>query len=83
MCLGTPGRIVALPADAADPARALVDGVVRDVDLSLLDGSPARVGDWVLIHLGFALEPMTDAEVAELLDAARLLRSGAPAGAGP
>lgn len=72
MCLGVVGRIVTLPGEREDvptgrPARARVDveGVLRDVDLALLDGDPVAAGDWVLIHLGFALQKLTQAEADE------------------
>lgn len=57
MCIGIPGRIVEITA-GSDVARVDVAGVVRDIDLGLLDG-PFAPGDYVLIHSGFAVEPMT------------------------
>lgn len=65
MCLGIPGRIVELPVDHSDLGRVDVDGVIRDINLVLLADDPPAPGEWVLIHLGFALEKMTEAEVAE------------------
>lgn len=53
MCLGIPGRIA--DVDPAHPHQCRVDvaGVRRVVDISLLDDVCA--GDWVVVHLGFAL----------------------------
>lgn len=67
MCLGIPGRIVDLPADRPEIARVEVDGRLREVNVMLLEDAHPRPGDWVLIHLGFALQTMTDDEAAETL----------------
>jgi hydrogenase expression/formation protein HypC len=72
MCLGIPGRILELPADQPDLGRVDVDGVVRGINLSLLADDPPVEGEWVLIHLGFALQKMTEAEVDEM-NATRVL----------
>jgi hydrogenase expression/formation protein HypC len=65
MCLGIPGRIVEL-VPGSDLARVDVTGVVRDINLALLDG-PFLPGDYILIHTGFALERMTADEAAAAL----------------
>jgi len=67
VCLGVPGRIVELPSDRPDIARADVGGRVRDVHVGLLDGALLEPGDWVVIHLGFALERMTEDEARDAL----------------
>ncbi|HEX5149342.1 MAG TPA: HypC/HybG/HupF family hydrogenase formation chaperone [Candidatus Limnocylindrales bacterium] len=82
MCLGIPGRIVELPADRPDLGRVDVEGVVRDINMLLLADDPPAPGDWVLIHLGFALEKMTEAQVAEVRST-RILLSGGEGGALP
>ena len=63
MCLGIPGRIVELPTDRPEWARVDVEGLVRDINIALLDEDPPKAGEWILIHLGFALEKMTEEEV--------------------
>jgi hydrogenase expression/formation protein HypC len=65
MCLGIPGRVV----EVLNSDVALVDvaGVVREINLALLDG-PFVAGDYILIHSGFALERMTAEEAADALD---------------
>jgi hydrogenase expression/formation protein HypC len=71
MCLGVPGQIVAI-ADA-DSLLAIVDiaGVRRKINLACIvdDEHPieACIGDWVLIHVGFALARIDEAEAAETL----------------
>jgi hydrogenase expression/formation protein HypC len=65
MCLGIPGRIVEIEA-GSDLARVDVAGVLRDINLGLLDG-PFRPGDYILIHSGFALERMTAEEAEDAL----------------
>jgi hydrogenase expression/formation protein HypC len=57
MCLGIPGRVVAM-VDGYGDQLALVDveGVSRRVNIGLLDECSVGPGDWVLIHMGFVLE---------------------------
>jgi hydrogenase maturation protein HypF len=56
MCLGIPGRVVAiLPGNGGQLATVDVVGVERPVNIGMLDVAPGA-GDWVLIHLGFAVE---------------------------
>ena len=57
MCLGIPGRIVEIVDAGLAIAKAEVGGVRRNVSIQLLDDqlSPVQIGDWVLIHVGFAL----------------------------
>jgi len=53
--------------DSQNPHLAIVDvvGVRRKVDLGLLEGDPAVVGDWVLIHVGFAMSKISAVEAAD------------------
>jgi hydrogenase expression/formation protein HypC len=83
MCLGIPGRILELPADQPDLAHVDVDGVTRGINLSLLADDPPVPGEWVLIHLGFALQKMTEAEVEEMNATRDLLFTGGAAIADP
>lgn len=61
MCLAIPAQIVAC---AEDTATVEVDGVRRTVNIALIDDP--KVGDYVLLHAGFAIQKWTDAEVREL-----------------
>jgi hydrogenase expression/formation protein HypC len=68
MCLGIPARLVA--DDTGHPDLAMVDmgGVSRAINVGLLDDRPGP-GDWVLVHMGFALQTMTAQEARDALDA--------------
>ena len=67
MCLGIPGQIITIPDDRADVARVSVAGRDRDIQIGLIEGPPLAPGDWILIHLGFALERMTEAEAKDTI----------------
>ena len=67
MCLGIPGEVVELYADRADLAMVDVSGVRRAINIGLLEGEDVRPGDWVLIHVGFALSKIDEAEAAAAL----------------
>jgi hydrogenase expression/formation protein HypC len=64
MCLAIPAKIVEL---AADENRAMVDvvGVRRYIDTGLLQDDPPRIGDWVLVHVGFAMSKVSEAEAID------------------
>jgi len=65
MCLAIPGRVVEIVDEQALLAKVDVSGVVRNVNVGLLDGvSP---GDWVLIHVGFALSKVDEEEAQATL----------------
>lgn len=63
MCLGVPGRVLAI-----DDLTATVDffGVTRQVRLDIVD-EPVAVGDYVLNHVGFAIRRMAASEIGETL----------------
>ncbi|MEO6196327.1 MAG: HypC/HybG/HupF family hydrogenase formation chaperone [Thermoanaerobaculia bacterium] len=60
MCLAIPGKIVNLPAESPHFAAVEVAGVRRQVNIDLLAGEPLRPGDWVLIHVGFAMSRISE-----------------------
>ncbi len=63
MCLGIPGQLVAWVDREHDIAKADVAGVRRNVNVALLTGAEAvDVGDWVLIHVGFAMSKVDEEE---------------------
>ncbi|HKQ76512.1 MAG TPA: HypC/HybG/HupF family hydrogenase formation chaperone [Blastocatellia bacterium] len=73
MCLAIPGRIVEIVDEANGVAKVDVSGVRRNVNVALLDD--AGVGDYVLIHVGFALSKVDEKEAEETLRALRELGS--------
>ena len=68
MCLGIPAQLVA--GDTGHPDLVMVDmgGVSRAVNIGLLDERPGP-GEWILVHMGFALSIMTADEARDALDA--------------
>lgn len=71
MCLAIPGRIVEIVDAANQIAKVDVGGVKRNVNIGMLESEEARVGDYVLIHVGFAMTRIDAIEAEETL---RLLR---------
>ena len=69
MCLAIPGQVVGFVDEPNRLARVDVAGVVRSVNVGLLDvdGSSAEPGDWVLIHVGFALSKVDEEEAMATL----------------
>jgi hydrogenase expression/formation protein HypC len=68
MCLAIPGRLVELLPGNGDQL-ALVDvvGVKRKINIGLLEDTALQVGDYVLIHVGFAMSKVDEQEAAEAL----------------
>ncbi|MET1061651.1 MAG: HypC/HybG/HupF family hydrogenase formation chaperone [Aeromicrobium sp.] len=73
MCLGIPGRVIGI-ADGYAGQVALVDvqGARRQVNIGMLD-KPPSAGDWVLLHLGFAVEAIDEAQAREALAGLELM----------
>ena len=65
MCLGIPGEVIEL-GEHEDLAVVAVEGVNRMINIGLLDGLVP--GDWVLVHLGFALERVEEKTAQASLD---------------
>jgi len=68
MCLGIPGEILEIRQDEPDLARVDVAGVRRMVNIGLLDGEGLAPGDWILIHVGFALSRIDEVEARAAMD---------------
>ena len=68
MCLGIPGEIVEILADREDMAMVSVEGVKRVVNIGLLEDEPLVPGDWILIHVGFALSKIDEREAKASLE---------------
>jgi hydrogenase expression/formation protein HypC len=69
VCLAIPGQVVELVDEANRLARVEVAGVRRNVNIGLLDtdGVGAQPGDWVLIHVGFAMSKVDETEAQATL----------------
>jgi hydrogenase expression/formation protein HypC len=73
MCLGIPGQIVELLEQHEHLARADVSGVGRVINIGLLEDEDLRPGDWVLIHVGFAMSKIDEAEAQRALEGLQLM----------
>jgi hydrogenase expression/formation protein HypC len=73
MCLGIPGQITAITDPTRQMAMAEVSGVRREVNVACVMGDDldALIGQWVLIHVGFAMSLIDEDEAAATLEALR------------
>jgi hydrogenase expression/formation protein HypC len=78
MCLAIPGQIVEFVDEEHHIAKAEVSGVRRNINVALLAEGPDAVGigDWVLIHVGFAMSKVDEAEARATREF--LVQLGAP-----
>jgi hydrogenase expression/formation protein HypC len=73
MCLGVPGRVVEWVEDSDLLARVEVTGVRRTVNVGLVREDGLALGDWVLIHVGFALSVIDEDEAQRALRSLKAL----------
>jgi hydrogenase expression/formation protein HypC len=73
MCLAIPGKIVELFRGAPHLATVEVAGVRRKVDLGLLQDDPPTAGEWVLIHVGFAMSKISEQDALDQRNTLRIL----------
>jgi hydrogenase assembly chaperone HypC/HupF len=74
MCLGIPGRVVkVLEGNAGMLALVDVLGAERPINLGMLEDLEVDPGQWVLIHMGFALEIIDETQAAEALAGLELM----------
>lgn len=71
MCLGIPGKVIEMVDEANALAKVDVSGVRRNVSVALVRSEGIAPGDWVLIHVGFAMSKIDEREAHETL---RILR---------
>ena len=70
MCLGIPAQVTAIDAGHADLVEVDMAGVQRMINVGVLDdGQSPAVGDWLLVHMGFALAIISADDAREALDA--------------
>ncbi|MDQ3152337.1 MAG: HypC/HybG/HupF family hydrogenase formation chaperone [Actinomycetota bacterium] len=68
MCLGIPGEVVEILVDRPDLAMVDVSGVKRAINIGLLDKGEVGPGDWVLIHVGFAMSKIDEEEAKAAME---------------
>jgi hydrogenase expression/formation protein HypC len=69
MCLGIPGQVLDIVDDENSIAKVNVSGVKRNVNVGLVRPEGIAPGDWVLIHVGFAMSKIDENEAYETLKA--------------
>lgn len=67
MCLGIPGEIIEIDQERPDLAKVAVSGVKRMINIGLLSDDRPVPGDWILIHVGFALSKIDEEEASAAL----------------
>ena len=67
MCLAIPGQIVEFSTEQPLLAKVDVGGVKRAINIGLLADEPLDLGDWVLIHVGFAMSKIGEQEARDQL----------------
>jgi hydrogenase expression/formation protein HypC len=67
MCLGIPGQVVEIVDEILQIAKVDVSGVKRAVNIALLAEEGIAPGDWVLIHVGFAMSKIDEHEARETM----------------
>lgn len=78
MCLAIPGKIVEITDEENQLAKVEVGGVRRSVNIGMLDRDTTTVGDYVLIHVGFAMSKIDEKEAEETLRVLQELGSYEP-----
>ncbi|HEX8895123.1 MAG TPA: HypC/HybG/HupF family hydrogenase formation chaperone [Terriglobales bacterium] len=73
MCLAIPGKIIEISPDNSDSALVDVVSVRRRVDLGLLQDDRPQPGDWVLIHVGFAMSKISEEDANDQMQTLRML----------
>ncbi|HEX3457561.1 MAG TPA: HypC/HybG/HupF family hydrogenase formation chaperone [Candidatus Baltobacteraceae bacterium] len=67
MCLAIPGRIIEISSEQSALAKVDVAGVRRNVNISLLEDEGVQTGDWILIHVGFAMSKIEESQARDQL----------------
>ena len=67
MCLAIPGKIVEFSTEQPLLAKVDVAGVKRAINIGLLADEPLQPGDWVLIHVGFAMSKISEEDARNQL----------------
>lgn len=69
MCVGIPGKVIEIYDDLIPTAKVDVGGVRRQVNIDMVHDAdnPLQIGDWVLIHVGFAMARIDEEEAQQTL----------------
>ncbi|MHB8671118.1 MAG: HypC/HybG/HupF family hydrogenase formation chaperone [Acidimicrobiales bacterium] len=73
MCLGIPGQLTEFMDEHEHLARVDVSGVGRVINIGLLEDEDLRPGDWVLIHVGFAMSKIDQDEARRAMEGLQLM----------
>jgi hydrogenase expression/formation protein HypC len=73
MCLAIPAKIVELSPGEASRALVEVAGVRRHIDTGLLQDELLQLGDWVLVHVGFAMSKISEEQALDQLQTLTML----------
>jgi hydrogenase expression/formation protein HypC len=73
MCLALPAKIVAFPENESGIAVVDVLSVERRVNVDLLRNETLAIGDWVLLHVGFAMAKVSETDAREQLELLAML----------
>ncbi|HEY2214622.1 MAG TPA: HypC/HybG/HupF family hydrogenase formation chaperone [Acidimicrobiales bacterium] len=73
MCLGIPGQVTEFSNKNEHLAKVDVSGVTRIINIGLLEDEHLEIGDWVLIHVGFAMSKIDEEEAALALASLQLM----------
>jgi hydrogenase expression/formation protein HypC len=76
MCLAIPGRVLDVFPGMPCLATVEVAGVRRKVDLGLLENDMPEAGDWVLIHVGFAMSKISEKDALDQMQTLIMLGEG-------
>jgi len=73
MCLAIPGHVIELVPEQPALVKVDVGGVRRNVNVGLFEPGEIGVGDWILIHVGFALSKISETEAQDQLQMLRAM----------
>jgi hydrogenase expression/formation protein HypC len=76
MCLAIPAKVVELFSGERSRALVEVTGVRRHIDIGLLEDDPPVKGDWVLVHVGFAMSKISEEQALDQLNTLIMLGEG-------
>ena len=80
MCIGIPCKIIAIDKNIPSNATAEVNGIQRDIDISLIasENEGTLLGQWVLVHVGFAMSLLDEEEAKQTLAALNAMQEEEP-----